>query len=260
MLLRRVIQHFRNQEWTAIGIDLVVVVVGVVIGIQVSNWNAQRLDQRLTQRYLADISSDVRSDLTELARVEDSAMDRISASAYILQQAGIAASSHEVRISDAEIEDLFANADSITIPVPAPPPANARTRLWESAFRMYAFDMNRGAYDALVGSGKLDLIKDPEIMRVLREYYYLVNVLDRSQERTSFPMRNATLEIGMAHGLSPGLMVDEDTLIAQVKATPALAASVASSRQFAGLIFLLSRVQKQKGEELLQMLAAEIAP
>jgi len=37
MLLRRVIQHFRQQEWTAIGIDFLIVVVGVFMGIQVSN-------------------------------------------------------------------------------------------------------------------------------------------------------------------------------------------------------------------------------
>ncbi len=42
MILRRVIAHARNQEWTAIGIDLVIVVLGVFIGIQVSNWNVDR--------------------------------------------------------------------------------------------------------------------------------------------------------------------------------------------------------------------------
>jgi len=39
MILRRVIEHFRKQEWTAIGLDFLIVVVGVFIGIQVSNWN-----------------------------------------------------------------------------------------------------------------------------------------------------------------------------------------------------------------------------
>jgi hypothetical protein len=39
MLLRRVIQHFRYQEWTAIGIELVIL---VFIGIQVANWNENR--------------------------------------------------------------------------------------------------------------------------------------------------------------------------------------------------------------------------
>lgn len=42
MILRRVIAHFRDQEWTAIAIDFVIVVVGVFVGIQVSNWNAER--------------------------------------------------------------------------------------------------------------------------------------------------------------------------------------------------------------------------
>jgi hypothetical protein len=42
MILRRVIGHFRKQEWTAIALDFVIVVLGVFVGIQVSNWNAAR--------------------------------------------------------------------------------------------------------------------------------------------------------------------------------------------------------------------------
>ena len=33
MILRRVIEHVRKQEWTSIWIELVIVVVGVFIGI-----------------------------------------------------------------------------------------------------------------------------------------------------------------------------------------------------------------------------------
>ncbi len=42
MLLRRVIDHVKHQNWTAVALDFVIVVVGVFIGIQVSNWNAAR--------------------------------------------------------------------------------------------------------------------------------------------------------------------------------------------------------------------------
>lgn len=63
MLLRRVIDHVRKQEWTAIWIDLVIVVVGVFIGIQVSNWN----DDRATVRRAAVFSERLRSDLREEA-------------------------------------------------------------------------------------------------------------------------------------------------------------------------------------------------
>ena len=34
MILRRVIQHVKKQEWTAIAIDFCIVVLGVFVGIQ----------------------------------------------------------------------------------------------------------------------------------------------------------------------------------------------------------------------------------
>jgi len=42
MLRRRMIQHLREHNWTAVGIDFVIVVLGVFVGIQVANWNEDR--------------------------------------------------------------------------------------------------------------------------------------------------------------------------------------------------------------------------
>ena len=42
MRLRRVIEHVRDQNWTAVGIDFFIVIVGVFVGIQVSDWNEDR--------------------------------------------------------------------------------------------------------------------------------------------------------------------------------------------------------------------------
>lgn len=63
MILRRVIAHFRNQEWTAIALDLLIVVVGVFIGIQVSNWNDDRRIAALEQSYLARLADDMRRNI-----------------------------------------------------------------------------------------------------------------------------------------------------------------------------------------------------
>jgi hypothetical protein len=65
MLLHRVITHFRKQEWTAIGIDFVIVVVGVFIGIQVSNWNDQRLRSETARTYIERIREDLRANLDD---------------------------------------------------------------------------------------------------------------------------------------------------------------------------------------------------
>jgi hypothetical protein len=60
MILRRVIEHVRHQEWTAIAIDLVIVVVGVFIGIQVSNWNTEAIERRETQDAMRRLADDMR--------------------------------------------------------------------------------------------------------------------------------------------------------------------------------------------------------
>ena len=62
MILRRVIQHVRKQEWTAIWIDLVIVVVGVFIGIQVSNWNEDRATTRRAEIFTERLRSDLREE------------------------------------------------------------------------------------------------------------------------------------------------------------------------------------------------------
>ena len=62
MILRRIVAHFRRQEWTAIAIDLVIVVLGVVIGIQVSNWNEARVVDRQAAVFTEHLKDDLREE------------------------------------------------------------------------------------------------------------------------------------------------------------------------------------------------------
>ena len=59
MLLRRVIEHVKAQNWTAVGIDFFIVVVGVFVGLQVSNWNDDRNDLIQEQNYLSRLHAEV---------------------------------------------------------------------------------------------------------------------------------------------------------------------------------------------------------
>jgi hypothetical protein len=38
VILRRVIEHVRTRDWTAVALDFVIVVVGVFVRLQVNNW------------------------------------------------------------------------------------------------------------------------------------------------------------------------------------------------------------------------------
>ena len=74
MILRRVIDHFRKQEWTAIFLDFVIVVVGVFIGIQVANWNDARRERSLDRSYMLRLHDEVQAaeqPMAEIAREQE---------------------------------------------------------------------------------------------------------------------------------------------------------------------------------------------
>ncbi len=52
MILRRITKHVKDQNWFAVFLDFIIVVVGVVIGIQVANWSDNRAARAETDRTL----------------------------------------------------------------------------------------------------------------------------------------------------------------------------------------------------------------
>jgi hypothetical protein len=63
MLLRRIRQHVANENWFAVFVDFVIVVVGVYVGIEVSNWNETRQEEARAQEYLERLRADLAHDL-----------------------------------------------------------------------------------------------------------------------------------------------------------------------------------------------------
>ena len=84
MILRRLTENLRAQNWTAIGIEFLIVVTGVFVGTQVSNWNAQRLEKRETQRMLAQLKPNLQllSDYYSSARTYYATTRRYSRVAF----------------------------------------------------------------------------------------------------------------------------------------------------------------------------------
>lgn len=63
MILRRVSEHVRAQNWAAITIEFVLVVLGVFLGIQVSNWNEARNIRAGEHTFLARLATDLSVDI-----------------------------------------------------------------------------------------------------------------------------------------------------------------------------------------------------
>lgn len=58
MILRRLSESLRAQNWTAIVIEFVLLVSGVFLGIQVANWNAAQQDHKLEAEFVQRLSRD----------------------------------------------------------------------------------------------------------------------------------------------------------------------------------------------------------
>lgn len=143
MLLRRVIAHLRKQEWTAIAIDFLIVVLGVFIGLQVSNWNAARLAREAGDTYRARIVRDIETNRDDMqARV-----------AYFRQVKDFA-----LRVLD----DLEGSA-----------------RLSDQAFLIAAYQasqiyprpMSRATYDEVLAVGALNTLGDVETRDRISNHY-----------------------------------------------------------------------------------------
>ncbi len=68
MILRRLAQNLKDQNWTAIAIEFVLLTAGVFLGIQVANWNEARLEDRRAQSLMARLSDDLEQELASIDR------------------------------------------------------------------------------------------------------------------------------------------------------------------------------------------------
>ena len=55
MILHRIKESLKRQDWTAVTLELVIVIIGVFIGTQVSNWNQARIEKRETEQLLLEL-------------------------------------------------------------------------------------------------------------------------------------------------------------------------------------------------------------
>ena len=143
MILRRVIEHVRKQEWTAIWIDLVIVVVGVFIGIQVSNWNEDRVTTRRAEIFTERLRSDLREE----------------------------AWGYEVQV--AYYGDVAAHGQRALDALAGREPMSDEALLI-TAYRATQYNRNirrRTTYDELMSRGEIGLVTDPALRELAQRVY-----------------------------------------------------------------------------------------
>jgi len=84
MILRRLSQSLKDQNWTAIVIEFVLLVVGVFLGIQVANWNEERRDHNRERAYLIRIAVELDESVSSIQRSNALTEERMALNQFLI--------------------------------------------------------------------------------------------------------------------------------------------------------------------------------
>lgn len=145
LILKRLTKAIREQNWFAVGLELVIVVLGVVIGFQVTAWGQAHADRDREQGYLERIREDLRADT-------DAINTRLAYYARVMDYA----------------EAAVAHIETGTLRNDSP---------WETVVAYYhasqvlPFASTRRTFDEIREAGDLRLVRDPSLRASLGTYY-----------------------------------------------------------------------------------------
>ena len=156
MILRRITEHVRAQNWFAVAIEFVIVVVGVFVGLQAQDWSTARAEQKAERAAIERLVVEYKANLELLNADIEMSRRTMEASERLLtmispEPAVIAAD----RALAQTILDCLTNPKFVPI---------------------------LGTTTSLTASGGLQLIGDPEIQRRLTQWPSTAQVLIEWEE------------------------------------------------------------------------------
>ncbi len=148
MLLRRITKHVTDQNWFAVFIDFLIVVIGVFIGIQVANWNAASKDLAKEQVYLTRLSQELNVTIERLEGGSEYFLTSVNAYQFLLDSINEFRNNPDTYVADENA--LMLAFDNINLGrVPASSPA---------------------VFEEMVANGELTLIRNTKLRQALYEF------------------------------------------------------------------------------------------
>ncbi|WOJ92063.1 hypothetical protein R0135_09720 [Congregibacter variabilis] len=164
MLLRRITEHTKTQNWFAVGIDFVVVVLGIFIGLQVSDWNQARLDGREAAYHLGFLYEELLEEIIvseeEIKRSRLIAYNSFDASTLLVKDDW-----------EPEDEEKF-------------------KELVYSTFQLWGPKSRPVSLRRMIDDGKLDLVKSKQLQKAILDFEsaYL-DAIDQTETSYSYSLQ-----------------------------------------------------------------------
>ena len=146
MILRRITDAFRRQDWFTVFIETLIVVLGVFLGLQVNNWNEARKDRIEAETSRERLIADLHADLDAFA---------VRRQWY-----------EEVQEAALRVDDALRSEPPETV-----------DQTWRFVLDSWIaggewpFAPSAQIYKELQNAGELDLIASGSLQRRLRDYY-----------------------------------------------------------------------------------------
>jgi len=144
MLLRGISTHIRAQNWFAVALALLVVVVGLFLGLQIDTWWEGQKEARIESTYLQEIREDFELNKSSLHE-QISDVEQIIRSMIVLHEQSTLV---EPSLSIMELNENFSLINN-----------------------MPTFVIATRAYVNLTGSGDLKLLRNRRLKNLLAAYY-----------------------------------------------------------------------------------------
>lgn len=238
MILQKLAQAIRRQDWFQVVIEVLIVIVGIFLGLQVSEWNDQREERLLEQDYLTRLKVDIEADLENYKTLERIFEIKISTAMKIRD------------FSVQELNDL--------------PPEELLQNIKYSTFVSLP-RVQTSTFDELRSTGILSLIQKEELRFSLSEYYtdfeHLFNITkDPIGDYRKLIYENLLGELRY-NSRPTDALVDHKLLssaIKKLKADPAHFSAANAAMNYGDNLLLYIERFENEAEEILQQLDANI--
>ena len=179
MLIRRVAEHMKAQNWTVVSLDFVLVVLGVFVGIQAANWNDEYQARERRTIALDRLHSEAEASVAYLRLVLQSFQRSTKARAFVLS------SVTNGSIADIAQEEMVQAVNYLAFYPPATPP--------------------RSVYDELIAAGQYSEIGDMDVRAAINSYYSALANLNSllSYGRTSTQQWDLWAHIAVSKEFNP---------------------------------------------------------
>ena len=151
-------QHVKEQNWFAVGLDVVVVIVGIFLGLQVAEWNESRKESDSEREYLLLITNDLDEIINHANLQHEFEQSRIRYSAEL--------------ITILEQEQQLEKQERV-----------GRLLTLLSIRRTPNF--SNSAFDDLKSSGKLSLIGNSELRQSIIDFYNRIERWERIVDKNN---------------------------------------------------------------------------